>query len=143
MIVALIHAAATLMMAGACIFIAVVHYPLFAKVGPDHFKNYEDAHQRLTTFVVGPLMLAELVTGAWLLLAPPTSLALKPMDPRALAAIILLALIWAITFFVNVPQHAKLAKAFDAKTHKALCLWHSGRTMLWFARGVLSLWIFI
>lgn len=53
-LVLLAHAAATLFMVGLIWFVQVVHYPLFAKVGPDVFVPYAASHGNLTGLVVGP-----------------------------------------------------------------------------------------
>ena len=37
-------------------FVQFVHYPLVEAVGFDHFVAYESAHQKRTSWVVGPLM---------------------------------------------------------------------------------------
>ncbi|NIP85737.1 MAG: hypothetical protein GTO03_09310, partial [Planctomycetales bacterium] len=66
MFLLLIQLATTLMMAGLIWFVQIVHYPLFAAVGEGEFPAFERKHQRLTTCVVAPLMLAELATAAGL-----------------------------------------------------------------------------
>ena len=48
-----------------------VHYPLFEMVSPDQFTKYEAAHTIAITAIVGPVMVAELVTAvAWAVLCP-------------------------------------------------------------------------
>jgi hypothetical protein len=58
----LINTFCGLMLTGLIWFVQVVHYPLFHKVGVSGFSGYEKAHMRLTSFVVIPLMLGELVS---------------------------------------------------------------------------------
>ena len=53
------HLFATAAMVGLIWFVQVVHYPLFARVGPDGFTTYETEHQRRTSWVVGPFMAVE------------------------------------------------------------------------------------
>lgn len=60
--VILFNAASTLMMTGVIWFVQVVHYPLFAEVGRAEFAQYEASHSGLTTLIVAPLMLVELIT---------------------------------------------------------------------------------
>jgi hypothetical protein len=67
----LANAAATVFMTGLIWFVQVVHYPLFAKVGPEVFPAYSRAHQMLTTLVVGPPMLVEAATAALLVIVRP------------------------------------------------------------------------
>jgi hypothetical protein len=53
--------------------------------------------------------------------------------------ICLLAVIWLSTFFAQVPLHARLAKGFDAVTHRRLVLSNWLRTAAWTGRGILAL----
>jgi hypothetical protein len=141
----LIHAACCLMMTGLCLFVAVVHYPLMARVargsaagGPEGWTDYERAHASRTSLVVAPLMLLEVVSAGWI------TLGLKGDLPPSLhglwwANIAGLAACWAITFLVNVPQHNRLARGWDGPTHRRLVLTHWLRTLVWLARCVVLL----
>lgn len=134
-VVALVHAAATWFMAGLIWFVQVVHYPLFAGVGDAGWNDYSRRHQGLTTLVVGPAMLVELAAAATLLVLVP--------GPLTIAGAILLALVWASTFFVQVPLHARLERGRDpaarARLFRRLVATNWARTALWTARGVLAL----
>ncbi|MEM6334820.1 MAG: hypothetical protein AAF823_15910 [Planctomycetota bacterium] len=132
----LIQLAATGVMAGLILFVAVVHYPLFSAVPPDAFPAYEARHQRLTTLVVMPTMLAELATAGAALLIRPDWFPL----PLAILGLAMLALIWASTFFVQVPLHARLAEQFDPANHRRLVLSNIIRAILWPARFTLLLY---
>jgi uncharacterized membrane protein len=131
------HAASTLAMAGVIWFVQVVHYPLFAAVAPERFAEYEAGHRRLTTFVVAPLMLAEIATAVALVLRPAAAAA----QPRwaVWAGLALLAVIWASTFLVQVPLHERLAAGFDAAAHRRLVRSNWVRTAAWTARAGLAL----
>lgn len=61
-IILLAQLAATLFMVGLIWFVQAVHYPLLARVGRDCLTEYEAAHVRLTTRIVGPPMLIEAAT---------------------------------------------------------------------------------
>lgn len=127
----LVHAAATWFMVGLIWFVQVVHYPLFAGVGEAGWAEYSRRHQGLTTLVVGPAMLAEVVSAAALLAFLPGTL--------TIAGTVLLALVWASTFFVQVPLHGRLGKGHDAAVMRRLVATNWARTILWTARGVLAL----
>jgi len=58
-LIPLVHAGATWFMTGLIWFVQIVHYPLMGAVQADAFPAYEVAHQRRTTWVVGPVMLIE------------------------------------------------------------------------------------
>ena len=66
-LILLMQVFATLFMVGLIWFVQIVHYPLYANVGREQFPEYEALHNRMTTWVVGPAMLVELVTAVLLL----------------------------------------------------------------------------
>lgn len=131
--VLLTHAAATWFMVGLIWFVQVVHYPLFDGVGEQGWAEYGRRHQRLTTLVVGPVMLVELVTSLLLLAMRPGEL--------TIAGAVLLGLVWASTFFVQVPLHGRLERGHDPDIVRRLVATNWARTVLWTARGVLALWL--
>ncbi|PAP77810.1 hypothetical protein [Rubrivirga marina] len=133
----LVHLGATLLMVGVIWMVQVVHYPLFAGVGAEGWAAYEAAHQSRITLVVGPLMVAELVTAVWLVLDRPAAL---PAWAVVLGAA-LVGVIWASTAFLQVPLHSALGGAFDADVHARLVATNWIRTATWTARGGLVLWM--
>ncbi len=134
----LLQTLATCFMLGLIWFVQIVHYPLLAQVGGDAFVAYEAAHTRLTGYVVGPVMVVELVTAGWLLVEPPTAVSI--VWPLAGAA--LLAALWAVTGRVQVPLHRRLREGFDVSVHRALVRSNWVRTALWSLRGgvVMAIW---
>ena len=75
----LVQLGSTLPLVGLIWLVQVVSYPLFLRVGRADFATYHEAHARLITYVVGPLMLAELAASfAWV--ATP-----DPSLPRSIA----------------------------------------------------------
>lgn len=132
-----LQAAATLALAGLIWTIQIVHYPLFSAVGEESFLAYEQAHTSRITFVVAPLMFAELAAALALLAFRP---ALVP--PWALlVGVGLVAVVWASTFFVQVPLHNQLSRAYDADSIRLLVVTNWIRTAAWTARGGLVLWM--
>lgn len=127
----LLHAAATLAMAGLVWFVQVVHYPLFAAVGEERFREYEVEHTRRTTLVVAPLMGVEAVT----------ALALVALEPSALASVgvALVVAVWASTALVQVPCHRTLSRGWDAAVHRRLVRTNALRALLWSARACVAL----
>ncbi|MCG5054703.1 MAG: hypothetical protein KA712_17210 [Myxococcales bacterium] len=133
--VMLVHAAATLAMTGLIWFVQLVHYPLFAFVGEDAFARYEAHHQTRTTWIVAPLMLAELATAVLLVIVPPAGV--SPLTARV--ALGLLALVWLSTAAWQVPLHRRLARGFDAPQIRTLVRSNWLRTLAWTARAALVL----
>ena len=124
------HAAATLFMAGLIWFVQVVHYPLFRRLGPTDAAGYAQEHARRTGWVVGPMMLAELVLGL--------TLAARG-GPAAWVALALLGVIWASTAWIQVPLHRRLAVAPDPAAVERLVRTNWIRTGAWTLRAPLAL----
>jgi hypothetical protein len=129
-----VHLAGTAAMVGLIWFVQVVHYPLFAQVGVDEFDRYAQHHQRLTSFVVGPLMLVEGVTAVVLALVTPAGLS-RVLPVTGLA---LLAVIHASTVGLQVPMHRRLGTGYNAGAARMLVRTNWVRTIGWSARGVLA-----
>ncbi|MEM6282537.1 MAG: hypothetical protein AAF787_10125 [Chloroflexota bacterium] len=136
-LILLSNIAATLIMVGVIWFVQVVHYPLYSRINPDAFPNYEVAHVNLVTLVVGPAMFIEAGTAILLLLSPPDNVPLWVL----ILGLVLVGIIWAVTVFVNVPQHNQLSFQFDEGVHRALVMSNWIRTVAWSARGILMLWV--
>jgi hypothetical protein len=128
--------ATALFLTGLIWTIQIVHYPLFARVGPAQFPAYEAAHTASITPLVGPVMLLELLAALALVFARP------PAIPAwaAWTALALVALIWASTILLQVPRHSQLASGFHPAAHAALVSSNWLRTAAWSARSALLLW---
>ena len=133
----LVHLLATLAMLGVIWVVQLVHYPLFAGVGAEGWAAYEAGHQARITWIVGPLMVAELATAVWLVIERPAPLPAWSV----LLGVALVGVIWASTAFVQVPLHAALGGAFDAGAHARLVATNWVRTVAWTVRGGLVLWM--
>ena len=133
----LLQLISTLPMVGLIWFVQVVHYPLFVNVGTVRFTDYERAHVRRTSFVVVPLMLLEASTTVLLLFNHPEEIAFS----LVILGVILLAVVWASTFLLQVPAHQALERAFDAPSHRNLVHTNWLRTIAWTLRGLLVCWM--
>lgn len=133
MLLLIIHAAATWVMVGLILFVQIVHYPLFSRVGESGFARYEHSHVRRTSIVVMPFMLLELTTLAMLILHRPAVSGGAWLGVSAL----LLAVVWLSTFVLQVPCHRRLEAGFDAKAAHRLVTTNWIRTVAWVARGVI------
>ena len=118
-------------------FVQVVHYPLFASVGSQDFPSYEQRHTRLITPIVGPVMLIEGVTAAFLFWHRPAGIATWSLC----TGFTLLAMIWLSTAFIQVPCHKVLSQRFDSSALQRLVWTNWIRTFGWSLRGLLTLWM--
>lgn len=132
----ILHAAVTWALVGLIFTIQLVHYPLFSRVGELGWPVYEREHQARITWLVGPLMLAELLSAFWLALRPPTALP----GPSLWLGLGLVLGIWVSTAAVQSPLHGRLSERFDARLHGQLVGSNWVRTVLWLGRGGLCVW---
>ena len=130
------HASATWFMVGLIWFVQIVHYPLMGAVPANSFSAYARTHQRRTTWVVGPVMFFETSFALLLVWLPNGEFMDMTLRWTGLA---LLALIWASTFLLQVPLHAKLATGFDRTNWKRLVASNWLRTIAWSVRGIIAL----
>ena len=133
----LINAASTWFMVGLIWLIQVVHYPLFASVGKEQYQNYQSQHETLITWIVGPVMLVELVSAGLLLWFSST----RTDQYLAVVGLVLVVAIWLSTAFLQVPCHAQLATGFDETAHRQLVAGNWIRTIAWSARGLIVGWM--
>lgn len=124
-------------MTGLIWFVQVVHYPLFAMVDGPGSSAYAARHQAATTWVVGPVMLAELVVAIWLAVAPPSGV--PAWIPRV--ALGLLVVVWLSTALWQVPLHQRLLGGHDGSTIASLVAGNWIRTAAWTARAILGAWM--
>lgn len=137
--VIVLHFSATVFMTGVIWFVQIVHYPLFAKVPVDAYPAYERQHQRLTTFVVAPAMVIELLSGAWL--AHFLSDFRNSLLFAASGAVLIV--VWLSTFFIQVPCHQSLTEKFSQQVHRKLVLSNWVRTIGWTVRSIaLAIFVF-
>lgn len=130
------HAFSTLCMTGLIWFVQIVHYPMFALVGQQQFVEYERVHQRLTTWVVAPLMLTELATAIGLLVSRSGKISVGSLW----LGLILLGINWLSTAAIQVPAHNQLQAGFSDAVHRKLVNSNWIRTLAWTARGLLVVW---
>lgn len=132
----LIHALSTSMMTGLIWFVQIVHYPLMSRVGESDFVAYEQAHTRSTTWVVGPLMLAELLSSIYLLAQADRTDVLLPI-----LGLVALGGVWGSTLLLQIPAHRILEQRFDPKVHARLVKTNWIRTILWSSRSLMAVWM--
>jgi len=112
-----------------------VVYPLFGLVGSAGFGAYHTAEMNRISWIVAPVMSAELALTLWVLV-------LAPREPLAWAAAGMVALTWASTAGLQIPLHQQLAATgFDADRIERLTTSNWVRTAAWTIRvGLLIVW---
>ena len=143
-VVLLVALGSTWAMTGLIWVIQLVHYPIFDSIeqGEDNsgWARFAQRHTTTISFVVGPLMLAEGITGLWLVASPPADTSrLLP-----LIALGLMGIAYGVTAFLSAPLHGQMSERFDARLHARLVSTNWIRTAAWSARaGVLSMLAFV
>jgi hypothetical protein len=122
-------------MTGLIWLVQVVSYPLFARAQGPGFAAYHEAHTRLIGWIVGPLMLVEVLASLAWLSSPDIS------KLTAYGGLALVVLAWGVTGFCSVPMHNTLGHGFDAKAHAFLVSSNWLRTLAWTARSALVLYV--
>lgn len=118
----------SLFMTGIIWFVQIIHYPLYKKIDRQSFLAYEQLHTRLAFYLIGPMMLAELVSTlivAWLFTHTLTILLL-----------IMVVVMWLSTFMVQARIHRQLTKAYDETKLNRLIRTNWFRTIVWTVKGI-------
>lgn len=136
-LVFLLHIGTTLYLVGVIWIVQILHYPLLAGVGVEGYTAYHNLHTSRITPVVAPAMIVELLTAIYF-----AFVVIEKIDRNYfLFGLVLVLIIWASTFLVQVPLHEKLAAGFDADILHRLVLTNWVRTIAWTLRGGLVLWM--
>ena len=133
----LAHLGTTLYLVGLIWIVQSLVYPSMGLVGANGYAAYHNLHTSRITPVVAPAMIIELATAIYFAYAP-----LENIDYRYFwGGLALVLIIWASTFFVQVPLHEKLARGFESDVQLRLVLTNWIRTIAWTMRGALILWM--
>ena len=125
----------TIFMCGVIWIVQLVHYPLFAKVGGELFREYHADHNTLISLIVVPAMLIELGASIFFIFDRPAQV--TTIEVWVGLGLVLLA--WGSTFFLSVPAHTLLASGFEAQAHTALVQTNWIRTFAWTAHSFVLL----
>lgn len=135
---ALAHLVFTLAMVGLMTAVQLTIYPAFREVSEANFSSYVTEHGRN---IVRPLVLfapAEVLLAALLWLNAPSGTA----KTVAFIAGALLAVAWVATGFWYGPFHDRLAnEAYSLDNINLLISTNWARTIIWWLRGVLAIWL--
>jgi hypothetical protein len=133
------HAVSTVFLAGVIWTVQVVHYPLFARIGPASFTAAMADHSRRITGIVLVPWALQGVTTAWLLARPPAGVStLLLWSAAALAALPVV-----VTLVASVPAHRALGGGFDPRVHARLLATNWLRTAAWTAHAAVAVAILL
>lgn len=122
-------------MVGMIWTIQLVHYPLFANVGPDSYVAFQAEHvDRIGPFLLVPWLLEGLTLLGVLWLAFFDDR--RDLRVPALIGAAAMAVVLAISGFWSAPAHADLADGFDRAVHDRLMTANLVRSIAWTACGI-------
>ncbi len=116
--------------------IQLVHYPTFRYIEPSRFAEFHLHHNTSITYIVMPLMLAELANIIYLTNKTDFS------SVFILLSLLVLAL-WAITFFVSIPAHNQMHFMKNEKAIEKLISTNWWRTALWTLKAGIVTYLFL
>jgi hypothetical protein len=135
-LILLIALASTWAMTGLIWTIQIVHYPIFDTIehGVDNqlWLRFAQRHTSTISYVVGPFMVAEGVTGIWIAASPPAGIS----RALPLVALALMGVAYGVTALVSAPLHGRLAPRFDSALHTRLVRTNWARTAAWTLRAI-------
>ncbi len=120
----IIHLACCAFMTGLIWTIQILQYPSFLLIPDASFKNFHSKHSNIISYIVGPIMLCELVTAVLLI----------PIHKIFWMNLAALLLTWACTVFLSIPMHNKLAVSKNVEVINKLVSTNWTRTLLWSLR---------
>lgn len=131
-IATLVCAASAWWMTGLVWFVQVVHYPLFANVGSESFREYHAQHVRRTQFVVMLPMVLELVLAIYI------SVGKQGLDlALGLAGVMCISLVWLMTGVRQLKDHEALSKGFNEEAQARLLKGNFWRSVVWLGHSVI------
>jgi hypothetical protein len=138
MIAIVAHGIVTWFLVGLIWIVQRVHYPSMHYVEPDRFVPFEKMHCDRIGQIVAPIMILEGVIAAGLLFLAPNAMALG----LAVVGVVLAAINWWSTFFIQVPLHNHLQQGKNTDTIDRLVATNWIRTIAWSARGGIAAGLF-
>jgi len=108
--------------------IQLSHYPAFKFIGESQFHDFHQHHTGSITLVVMPLMLIELALAFWFTYQYGWAWGIP---------LCMVLLIWASTFFIQIPLHNQLADGKNIDIIQRLITTNWLRTILWTIKAVL------
>ena len=131
------HSALCFYMSGLIGVIQFIHYPSFSFINEEQFIQFQNQHTAVMGGLAGPFMILELLTAS-LLLIQPTWLP-GPMLPISSGVwfvnLIVVIILWLVTFIFSVPLHNKLLQGKDHLHIQKLVRTNWIRTCLWWTRS--------
>ena len=119
---------------GVILMTQFINYPLFKSIKSD-FTNYHKKYTERMGYVVAPLMVIELILVTYIFLHHKENL-------FVIFIFLLTIIIWASTFFIQVPIHNTLSKKKEKNKIIKLNKSNYIRTICWILKLIISIHFF-
>jgi len=113
--------------------VQLVHYPSFRYIDAQQFTAFHQHHTQSITFIVMPLMLAELGLAIYWVMK-------NGFNGVAALALVMVVAVWLSTFLIQIPLHHALGSGKNMDFIHQLVKTNWIRTVLWTAKAVLVTW---
>lgn len=128
-----VHFLSTSLMVGIIWVIQLLHYPTFHFIKESDYVKFQHFHMQRISFIVVPVMILELLSAFILVYYIPSNL--------LTLCLIILLVIWLITFVFFTKLHQSLLDGYDKKIVDKLVRINWSRTVLWSLRLIILIYI--
>ena len=128
-----IHFLSTSLMVGIIWVIQLLHYPAFHFIKEIDYVEFQHFHMQRISFIVVPVMIIELLSGFMLVYYFRSNL--------LILCLIILLVIWSITFVFFTKLHQSLLDGYDKIIVDKLVQINWSRTVLWSLRLIILIYI--
>ena len=128
-----IHFLSTSLMVGIIWVIQLLHYPTFHFIKESDYVEFQYFHMQRISFIVVPVMIIELLSGFMLVYYFRSNL--------LIFCLIILLVIWSITFVFFTKLHQSLLGGYDKIIVDKLVQINWSRTVLWSLRLIILIYI--
>ncbi len=120
-----------LIMVGVSLITHFVTYPSFKLIKSITFSEFHKSYTKKMLFIVAPVMILELISSLLLVIFDISD------NHTEIGLLIILILIWLLTFFNIVPIHNKLTVNYNKDLNQKLIKLNGLRTILWILKLIL------
>ena len=128
-----VHFLSTSLMVGIIWVIQLLHYPTFHFIKESDYVEFQHFHMQRISFIVVPVMIIELISGFMLVYYFRSNL--------LILCLIILLVIWLITFVFFTKLHQSLLGGYDKIIVNKLVQINWSRTVLWSLRLIILIYI--
>ena len=128
-----VHFLSTSLMVGIIWVIQLLHYPTFHFIKKSDYVEFQHFHMQRISFIVVPAMILELLSAFMLVYYIRSSL--------LTVCLIILLVIWLITFVFFTKLHQSLLGGYDKIIVDKLVQINWARTILWSLRLIILIYI--